>query len=433
MKLFSKSTLIIMSLIGMLLSMVYCTKRDHVLNPNSPSAFSGPGDTLFSAKVASGPTFVTGLGAVWDGTLDPMWNTAIPITEHVVVPDLGNNTFTGYIGNSTNVTLRSLYDANNIYILAEWNCAYKCCCSSPWYFNPATKRWAQESSVPTYDANGVMTRPPFIQDQFVMMFNIDNSCADFNSQSCYGACHVCTPKMILDTITGNINQLAVYGGVMRTNGPGEKLDAWRARMLQTLNANQANDVFLDWGNGAINVNEVHNDPEINPFTKTSNKQTLTIKGTKTKVSVPVWVNLAGNYSNGAILAKDTSSCVFVIGVDSTGVLHYAVARGGAETGTINPASGSDFVQVGNGDGPKCIPGSVVGLYTGSRGDVSANAFWTGSGYKLIMKRALKTNDVLKQDVDFSSLQDQSFGIGVMFNGADNEHAIKPGLTLRFKK
>ena len=50
----------------------------------------------------------------------------------------------------------------------------------------------------------------------------------------------------------------------------------------------------------------------------------------------------------------------------------------------------------------------------------------------MMKRALKTTDAVN-DVDFSTLADQPFGVGAMFNGADNQHAIVPGLTLKFKK
>jgi hypothetical protein len=59
-------------------------------------------------------------------------------------------------------------------------------------------------------------------------------------------------------------------------------------------------------------------------------------------------------------------------------------------------------------------------------------YWTGSGWKLLFKRALKTADAVA-DVDLSGLSDQPFGIGVMFNGADNEHAIVNGLTLTFQK
>jgi hypothetical protein len=437
MRKFKKSYLAALLLLTVF-SLTYCTKHDQVLNPNAPPTENTNTDTLYSSNVSAGPAFVSGLGTVWNGTIDPMWNGASSIKVNCVVPDLGNNTFTGFIGNSVDVTLRSLYDANNIYMLVEWNCAQKNVKSSPWYFNTTTHLWAQEAGTPLYDVNGVQTRAPFIQDQFVALFNIANSCYAFNTQSCYAGCHVDIPNMVLDTNTGKINYVPVYGGAMHTNGPSEKLDCWRARMLQVVYANQANDTYIDWGNGAINVNEVHNDPQVNTTDGgISNKQSIKITGKSTKVSIPMWVKLNSSYNNGegAILATDTANgtCVFITAVDSNGVLSYAASRGGAITGTIDPNIGTDYKQITDGDGSKCIPGSIVALYSGSRGDLSANAFWTGSGWRLMIKRALKTSDTFNQDIDFSSLSDQPFGIGVMFNGADNEHAIHTGLILHFKK
>jgi hypothetical protein len=204
-------------------------------------------------------------------------------------------------------------------------------------------------------------------------------------------------------------------------------------MLQVVNVNQANDAFLDWGGGTLNQNEVHNDLQ----TKTSdggfsNKQTLTITGTSTKEAVPTWVIPSGAYSNGAIMQADTlagGKAVKVIAVDSNGVLTLANA---VKIDPRTAASGTAYQQVGSGDGVSCIPGSIVSAYTGSRGDVTANAFFTGTGWRLLLMRALKTADAVN-DVDFTSLSDQPFGVGVMFNGADNEHAIVNGLTLHFNK
>jgi hypothetical protein len=45
---------------------------------------------------------------------------------------------------------------------------------------------------------------------------------------------------------------------------------------------------------------------------------------------------------------------------------------------------------------------------------------------------LKTTDALKQDVDFSSLEDQPFGVAI-FNKSNYQHGIKPGLLLKFDK
>jgi hypothetical protein len=143
----------------------------------------------------------------------------------------------------------------------------------------------------------------------------------------------------------------------------------------------------------------------------------------------LWVIPAGTYSNSAILLSDTlpgGAAVKVTAVDSNGVLTLANSI------TIDPKVGTDYQQVGVSDGPKCIPGSIVAPYTGSRGDVTANGFYTGSGWIILLKRALKTNDTAN-DVDFSSLSDQPFGVGAMFNGADNQHAIVVGLMLHFEK
>ena len=49
------------------------------------------------------------------------------------------------------------------------------------------------------------------------------------------------------------------------------------------------------------------------------------------------------------------------------------------------------------------------------------------------KRLLKTADTSVQDVDFSNLNDQPFGIGVFSNYADREHAVMSNLMLKFQR
>ncbi len=398
--------------------LTFCTKNNQLVDTSAGLNTSN----LYSVK---GTAILKPIsGSAWDGTIETVWNNAPKLTVHAVVPDLGNNTFSGFIGNATDVTMRSLYDANNIYFLVEWNCAQKNLASSPWYFNPNTHLWAQESGAPVKNADSTTYRPAFIQDQFTMIFNIANSCPSFNTQSCYGVCHA-------NSSFGGVTSPS--GGVMHTSGPGEFLDCWRARMLQVVNVNQANDVYIDWGGGTLDQNEIHNDLQLSTTDGGfNNKQSLKITGTGTKVNVPMYVVPAGGYSNGALLQSDTlagGKAVKVIAVDSTGVLTLANST------TIDPrtaTSGTIYQQVGSGDGPNCIPGSFVSPYTGSRGDITANAFWTGTGWRLLLKRALKTTDAA-YDVDLSSLVNQPFGIGVMFNGADNEHAIVSGMTLHFNK
>jgi hypothetical protein len=209
-------------------------------------------------------------------------------------------------------------------------------------------------------------------------------------------------------------------------------------MNQVVNCNQVNDCYVDWGAGTLYVNSVHSDLQVNngPVPVADGGFSNVIKSMKTNgkvnnktMNVPMWVIPAGGYVNSAIMLKDTlagGKALKVIAVDSVGVLTLS------NLSKIDPSVGTDYMQIGNGDGPKAIPGSIVAPYTGSKGDVTANGFYTGTGWRILLKRALKTSDTVN-DVDFSSLNDQPFGVAAMFNGANFQHAIAAGLMLRFQK
>jgi len=395
----------------------FCAKHDQTTGMITPVVNT---DTLNAVKGT--PAVHPQGGSAWDGTVEAAWNNAPKLTVQAVVPDLGNGTFAGFIGNSTDITMRSMYDANNIYFLIEYTTAQKNVKRSPWYYSPATKQWVEEDVAPTQNADGTY-RPAFAEDRFLMMFNI--SCPAFNTLSCYAACHAASTYSTAPTTGGN----------MRTNGPAEVLDVWTAGMVQALNVNQADDDFIDDGSasgnsGLLNNTAVNTDNQANSSDGGfDNSQTLNVTGTGVPVQVPLWIIPSGSYTNGGIMIKETlagGAAVQVTAVDSNGVL--TLSNGSS----IDPRTGTDYKQIGALDGPKCIPGSVIAAFTGSRGDVTANAFYTGTSWRLLFKRALKTSDSAN-DVDFSSLGNQPFGVAAMFNGADNEHAIMAGLILHFNK
>ena len=262
-----------------------------------------------------------------------------------------------------------------------------------------------------------------------MLWNI--SCVAFQSLTCYGSCHINTPT--IDPITGLT--IPATGGNHYTNAVNEKIDQWHIHLMKdVLSVGQGSDEYQDWNSGKINGNGRHADGLIPPnYTNpiptpgpTNNKQTLAITGDTTKVSVPRWI-IAGQANYYFILASDTlaGNAQLVTAVDSNGVLTY-------NGGTVDPNANTDYQQIGAGDGVKCIPGSIISPMQGSRADLTCAAHHTGTGWVLEIKRLLKTADVLLQDVDFSSLADQPFGIAV-FNKANNQHAIKPDLVLTFKK
>jgi hypothetical protein len=159
-----------------------------------------------------------------------------------------------------------------------------------------------------------------------------------------------------------------------------------------------------------------------------NKQTLTINGTGTSVSVPKYI-IPGRINYNWVMGSETT--------DGTAKIVTAVASDGVLTlsdgSSIDPKVGSDYQRVGTGVGSKVIPGLVITSYTSSRGDITCkSSYIAGTGWVLEFKRALKTGDTERKDVDFSSLADQYFGFAI-FENAQIAHSIKPNLVLKFKK
>ncbi|HEY5326713.1 MAG TPA: ethylbenzene dehydrogenase-related protein [Mucilaginibacter sp.] len=422
--------------------LVSCTKKDQVIINNAPVSTS----TLVSIKTTTAPTI--------DGSIEAAWNSAPKLNFTPTVPNPGNGLFSGYNGETYPATLRSMYDDKYIYFLAEWKDAGKSVYVATWYFNPTTKLWAQEPTSRTYDVNGNLTRDGFGEDKFAMLFNINNSTPLFATQTCYASCHIFTPYTNF-SVTPAVEVSNASNGNHYTNGPEEKIDMWWGHLSRDLIFNQIDDEYQDWagGPGVTSLvggsgNGRHVDdlvvtgasttwPYAPAYTTAApqgalnNKQTLKLDGTGAKVSVPMWI-IPSAASYYYILASDTlagGKAAKITGVSSTGVLTY-------NGGTIDPTTGTDYQRTGDavygGDGPKCFPSYIASPLIGGQADITGAAVYTGSGWTVEYKRLLKTADVLKQDVDFSSLQDQPFGFAI-WNQSNNQHGIQPYLTLTFKK
>ena len=420
---------------------MYCTKTDQVVSSSAASTTD-----LISYKTTVAPAI--------DGNIESIWANATKLQITPTVPDPGNGLFTGYNGQQYPATLRSMYDDKYIYFLAEYADADKSVYVSTWYFDPGTKLWAQEPSSKSFDANGNVTRRGFGEDKFAMLFNIDNSTPKFITQTCYASCHVFTPYLDY-SVTPAVEKSNANNGNHYTNGASEKIDMWWGHLSKDLLFNQIDDNYQDWagGPGVTNLvggsgNGRHVDgitvsgasttwPYAPTYTTTppqgnfSNKQNLKLDGTGATVSVPMWViPNATNYYY--ILATDTlpgGKAAKITGVSSTGVLTY-------NGGTIDPTVSTDYQRTGDavngGDGPKCFPSYIASPLLGERADITGAAVYTGTGWIIEYKRLLKTADVLKQDVDFTSLQDQPFGFAI-WNGSNNQHGIQPNLVLKFQK
>ncbi|MDB5123567.1 MAG: Ethylbenzene dehydrogenase [Mucilaginibacter sp.] len=421
---------------------VSCTKKDQIITNNAPVSTT----TLVSVKTATPPTI--------DGVIDAAWNNAPKLNILPTVPNPGNGLFTGYNGQVYPATLRSMYDDKYIYFLAQWSDAEKSVYVATWYFDPALKVWAQEPTGKAFDSNGNLIRDGFGEDKFAMLFNIDNSTPLFISQSCYASCHVFTPYTNY-AVTPVVEASNANSGNHYTNGASEKIDMWWGHLSRDLIFNQIDDNYQDWaggpgvtslvggsGNGRHVDNVVVSGASKTwPFAPTyttaaaqgavNNKQSLKLDGTGATVSVPMWIipNAANYYY---ILATDTlagGKAVKINGVSSTGVLTYT-------GGTIDPNTDTGYLRTGDavmgGDGAKAFPSYIASPLVGGRADITGAAIYTGTGWVVEYKRLLKTGDLLKQDVDFTSLQDQQFGFAI-WNKSNNQHGIQPYLTLTFKK
>ena len=420
---------------------MYCTKKDQVVTVPTTNT-----SELLSYKTTTAP--------IIDGQVDAIWDKAAKLNATPTVPYPGNNLFTGYNGEQYPVTLRSMYDDQYVYFLAEYADNTNSVYVATWYFDPGTQLWAQEPTSRQFDVNGVKTREGHGEDKLAMLWNIDNSTPNFITQTCYASFHVFTPYTDF-SVTPAVEKSNAGNGNHYTTGASEKIDMWWAHLSRDIIFKQMDDDYQDWAGGASVTSLVGgsgNGRHVDDLTVTgasavwpyaptyttalpqgasNNKQTLKLDGTGAKVSVPLWVIPDGsNYYY--ILATDTlpgGKAKKVTGVSSTGLLTY-------DGGTIDPTTGTDYQRIGDAvsgsDGPKCFPSYIASPLINGRADINCSAVYTGKGWIVEYKRKLKTDDVLKQDVDFTSLQDQPFGIAI-WDQSNNQHGIQPNLVLKFQK
>ncbi len=383
-----------------------CTNEDQVLNEFVPGGPTFSETELVSVKVSTPPTI--------DGTIDAMWENAIPLkTRATVPPQLGpenvKENFYGYAGMSYNVSMRSMYDADNIYFLIEWDDNTLSLDRETWYFDPAAKLWKQESRYPTFNADGIMTRQAFYEDKFAILWNIDKSVAGWDASTCYASCH---------TGIGAANGYARH----YTNAATERVDMWHWKSVRE----GAHGTFDDQYQDNTQPNGRKSDPKTAGTGYSDNKQTLKITGTETSVSVPKYFIPARKYYYWVTQDEiNNGTAKLITAVDTEGILSY-------DGGTIDPVADKDFQRAGSRSGAKGMPSIVNSKVLGNEGDITALWKHTGSAFVMEVKRKLNTGDTEKVDVNFSDLADQYFGIGV-FENAAVAHAIKPGLVLKFKK
>jgi hypothetical protein len=416
--------ILLLSLGAALLSISFtgCQKDN---NDPTPNPVTSATESL-ALKVTTAPTI--------DGSIDAAWSKCDILATTLTVPDPGGNTpltggtyFRGYVGKTYNFTMKSMYDAENIYFLFEWNDPKKDLNRDPWYFDTAAKLWKQEGRFISFDASGNKTRDAFYEDKFAMLWNVNESMASFNTLGCFASCHTG-----LDLAT-HFNAPALH----YTNSATEKLDMWHWKSVRTglykdgtgagMLEGQMDDQYQD--NAEFGVSGGTAEGGRKSDAKTSggygdNKQTLNITGTTTPVSVPKYL-IPAKTNYYAILQSeiDNKTAKLITAVDANGVLTY-------DGGTLDPNTDVQFQRSGATTGTKCIPSVYISAIVGDRGDIATAAVHTGSGWVMEVKRKLQTGSAT--DVQFDATKSFVFGVGI-FDNAALAHAIQPKLTLKFAK
>lgn len=397
----SKYVWIITSVVLAIGYVVSCTKDDQVLD--IPQTINNSTD-LVAVKTSAPPSI--------DGTVDAMWASHPELQFSTAVPEVTGDVFRGYTGNIIPwVKMKAAYDNDNIYFLVQWADPTQSLKRSPWYFDPATKRWAQESG--TFGFTSSPYRPPFYEDKISFLWNINSSVNGWNTGTCYKSCHTGLPSA-----DGSSRHF--------TNYSTEKIDMWHWKSVRGgVNAgNQIHDQYQD--NSYPNGRKA--DPGVDVYQ--NNSQTLNQPGVG-NVSVPKYV-IPGRSDYGWIMNSEVTAgtAKLVTAIDANGVLTLSDAT------TIDPNVGTDYQRIGTyssgGIGSKAIPGVTLNdSYTGSMGDIPCKAVWSNGSWTMEFKRALKTTDNV-YDIDFTSLSDQYFGFAI-FENSQIAHSIKPNLVLKFQK
>lgn len=340
------------SLTALALALAACTTTDAPTAPN----------VLVAAKVAAPPAL--------DGNAnDPAWAAAKPIT--VTLTDGVN--FAGGKG-ETKATLRAVYSGDMVYFLVEYADPTNSLRRGP-FQKQADGSWKKLVD----PANKGGDDNVYYEDKWAMIWNINNSIADFDKQGCGAFCHAGEPGK-------------PYGNKY-TAKEGELGDMWHMKGSRTAPLGNVDDQYLD---------HTRFDAKASPNA-----------GRKSDPGGPEYGNMKVANGKPEYMNKDAKP-------GNAGGLYYVV------DGTQVPFDDSKFKA---GDE---VASYLIYQVKGDRADIKvANRWATGT---MTSEAARKLVTGSKLDVQFSDLNAQ-YGFGfAAFDNAQVRHAVHyEPLYLRFAK
>lgn len=308
-----------------------------------------------------------------DGIPDDSWKQATPLTV-----ELDNSLYepsNGYTGmTELNVSMKSLYDDKNLYILLEYKDPTHSIDRFPW-IKQADGSWQQSKSK---DSTGHDNT--YYEDKFSIFWNI--SSAKFAKKGCAAACH--------KAVNGKVNGIDDNSVGRKYTEASETIDMWHWKGVRTNPNHQVDDQYVDSNTDPVKSKDWgrHGDSK-------------TGGGYKDNVADGKPAYVANGLNDKTVAIFDAEKVPFT----------------------------ADYAD------SKRIPGIVTAPFTGSRADIEAFGIWKDGVWTVEIKRALVTTgeNAETQDVQFKDMKaSYPFGMAVFDNSQINHVFHYGAYELKFK-
>ena len=335
--------------------------------------------TAFSALAEDTLTsFKTNQAIELDGIAENAWVKLTPLQVVLDKTLYKPNKYEGIL--KTTLTIRSLYDDDYVYFFVQWDDPTKSVERYPWLKQP-DNTWMR-----LMDKDQTGHENTYYEDKLAIFWNIN--AGGFDNNGCAIACHMADDQ-------GKVADIAEQSpGRKFTRRQGETIDMWHWKAVRTGFIGQFDDQFVD---STI-------DPVVNKNWGRKGDHS-TGGGYRDNIT-----DDQQGPAMGTKLWNDTDS--YAIGPNDQ-VLFFDTFKPGHRIASI-----------------------LVDPFTGSRGDISAEAVWNEGQWSLEFKRKRTTDgeNARVEDAQFSDLsRTYSFGISVFDNSQINHIYSESVLKLNFEQ
>lgn len=336
--------------------------------------FDAPKGALIAVPVETAPT----LDGIAD---DAAWADAKAIEIEV------QNGFNDF---ATKAEIKAVYTEDTVYFVLTYADP-----TESWYRYPWVKQedgtWKQDKDPNDKGGDNNLN----YEDKFAMLWNINNSIADFNEKGCGAVCH-----------DGENADIKPYGNKY-TSAEGELGDIWHWKSVRNLN--QIDDQYLDW---------------TTIDTSSPETQAKTIEAGRHSD-----VKDSGGYADNFASMPDPADATKT--VPDKSMPGFTSPSIDTTTGYPGYILDSEKVAVTKEEldampAGTIIPAIIKSEIVGDRGQISAGWVWKDGMWTIEFSRALVTGS--ETDVQFEDLSAQYFFGLAIFENAQVRHAFQYGVS-----